>query len=122
MRLTAIFTAAAFLAGSTAAAQVPGQPAPPRVPQIDQRAMYGGTSTDSITRLTRDALDRQRETGGQSEERVSLIERIAPLVAEGRCNEARRLAREEGDRAVSRRIGEVCVEGRPTPMSTAPAN
>lgn len=120
MRLITVCTAALLLA-SAAAAQVPGQPAPPRTPQMNSSVMYGGSAGDFQTRLANEAIARGRDGSPQSEDRVSLIERIAPLVAEGRCNDARRIAREEGDRAVSRRISQVCVEGRATPMPEAPA-
>ena len=118
MRLITVCTIALLAAGSVSA-QVPGQ-TQPRVPQINPQVMYGGSAGDYQNRLTTDILERQRN-GGQSEERATLIERVWPLVSEGKCNEARRIARAEGDRPVSRRIGEICVEGRPTPIPETPA-
>ena len=115
MRLFIMCTAA-LLTASVATAQVPGQPVQPRLPQINNNVRLGGSAGDYQRRLAANAINQdQQEQAGPSEQ-VALIERIAPLVAEGRCNEARQIARQEGDRAVSRRIGEVCVEGRPTPM------
>lgn len=120
MRLIIACTTALLIA-STATAQVPGQPMQPRTPRVDTNLMYGGSAAEFQNRLTTEVIARGRDGEPQSEERVSLIERIAPLVAEGRCNEARRIARDEGDRAVSRRVGQVCVEGRATPMPEAAA-
>lgn len=120
MRLIAVCTTV-MLAATAVAAQVPGQPTPPRVPQVNTQLMYGGTARDYQNRLANNALERQRE-GEQPGERATLIERLWPLVAEGRCNEARQIARQEGDRPVSRRIGEICVEGRPTPLPETPAS
>lgn len=117
MRLITVCTTALFLA-SAAVAQVPGQPTPPRVPQINNGVRLGGTASDYQRRIAASAIERQQNQ--EPTEQEALIERIAPLVAEGKCNEARQIARQEGDRAVSRRIGEVCVEGRPTPMPQAP--
>ena len=114
MRLIAICTAVALAAG-TVSAQVPGQPQPPRLPDINPRLAYGGSVGEFQDRLTSDILELERN-GAQPGERATLIERVWPLVAEGRCNDARQLARQEGDRAVSRRIGQVCVEGRPTAL------
>lgn len=119
MRLIAAFTALGLLAASAVAAQVPGQPVQPRTPQINNGARLGGSAAEYQRRIAANAIERQQDQEPTAQE--SLIERIAPLVAEGKCNEARQIARQEGDRAVSRRIGEVCVEGRPTPMPTAPA-
>lgn len=120
MRLITVCTAVALFA-TAVSAQVPGQPAPPRMPQVSTQLLYGGSAQDFQTRLANEALERERN-GGQSDERATLIERLWPLVAEGRCNEARQIARQERDRPVSRRIGEICVEGRPTPMPETPAS
>lgn len=120
MRLITVCTAA-LLVTTTVSAQTPGQPTPPRVPQPNTQLMYGGSAQDYQTRLTNDVIERERN-GGQSGERATLIERLWPLVAEGRCNEARQIARQERDRPVSRRIGEICVEGRPTPLPETPAS
>lgn len=120
MRLITVFTAAALFA-TAVSAQVPGQPTPPRVPQVSTQLMYGGSARDYQDRLASNVLERERN-GGQPGERATLIERLWPLVAEGRCNEARQIARREGDRPVSRRIGEICVEGRPTPLPETPAS
>ena len=120
MRLIAVCATALFTA-TAVTAQVPGQPTPPRVPQINTQVMYGGGARDYQDRLANNVLERERN-GGQPGERATLIERLWPLVAEGRCNEARQIARREGDRPVSRRIGEICVEGRPTPLPETPAS
>lgn len=101
---------------SSVLAQVPTPP--PRPPQ-NMTARFGANPGENHDRFTREVLESQRGREAVSEERAALIERVAPLVAEGRCNAARELAREEGDRALSRRIGSVCVEGRPTPMPAA---
>ncbi|HRO33321.1 MAG TPA: hypothetical protein PLQ03_07920 [Brevundimonas sp.] len=117
MRLIALCSVSALLVSSVAAAQVPGNPSPPRMPEYNARLGQGSNMQD---KLTNELMERERN-GGQSSERADLIERLAPLVAQGQCNEARRIARQEGDRDVSRRIGQVCVEGRPTPMPETPA-
>lgn len=92
------------------------QSAPPRElmtpPPTSNTLRFGGTAGDFQRRLAGEAVERQREQGPSP--RDVLIERVAPLVAAGQCEAARRLAREDGDRALSRRIGTVCIEGRPT--------
>ena len=120
MRLITVCAAALFVAGSVSA-QVPGQPAPPRLPEVNTQLMYGGSAGDYQDRLTNNILERDRN-GGQPAERATLIERLWPLVAVGKCNEARQIARQEGDRPVARRIGQICVEGRPTPLPETPAS
>lgn len=121
MRVATVCTAAILLFASVATAQVPGQPTAPRTPRVDNNLRLGGSSADYQRRLAANAIERDQQASAEPTAQETLIERIAPLVAEGRCNEARQIARQEGDRAVSRRIGEVCVEGRPTPMP-APAS
>ncbi|WP_333592149.1 hypothetical protein [Brevundimonas sp.] len=108
-------------ASMPAVAQTPGPNLNRPIPRYDTNLAQGGTSTDFHNRLINEVIEGQRETYGRATSREALIDRLAPLVAEGRCGEARHIARQEGDRAVSRRIGEVCVEGRVTPMPAASA-
>ncbi|MBN8528851.1 MAG: hypothetical protein J0M36_06415 [Caulobacterales bacterium] len=119
MRLITVLCTAVLLSAPAVSAQTPGNPTPPRVPQVNNGLRLGGSAGDYQRRLATNALEREQNQEPTPQE--LLIERIAPLVAEGRCNEARQLARQEGDRAVSRRIGEVCIEGRATPIPAAPS-
>lgn len=103
-------------AASSVLAQVPSPP--PRPPQ-NMIARFGASPSENHDRFTREVIASQQGREAVNEERATLLERLAPLVAEGRCNEAREIARAEGDRPVSRRIGSICVEGRPTPIPPA---
>ncbi|WP_420478451.1 hypothetical protein [Brevundimonas sp. FT23028] len=120
MKTTVILTCCAAIVAGVApvAAQVPGAPARPRTPQVDMAARYGSSIAENQSRLAAQIADPNNREGMSDAERdrLALLERIAPLVAEGRCNDARQMARDVGDRAVSRRIGQVCTEGRPTAM------
>ena len=78
------------------------------------------SGTENHSRLESQALEANRRNSGLNDERIALIERVAPLVQQGKCEDARRMARAEGDRPLARRIGQVCVEGRPTPMPETP--
>ena len=105
-----------------AVAQVPGARFNPTMPRIDMTTRYGASAAENQDRFARALTDPTRQAGDPAgQRREALIERLAPMVAEGRCDAARQLARAEGDRPLSRRIGEVCVEGRPTPMEAPPA-
>ena len=101
------------------AVQVPGQPATPRMPVVDMTTRYGTTPSEYQSRFAAQLNDPTRGNLSVDNEREELIGEVAPLVAEGRCEAARQRARAAGDRALSRRIGQVCVEGRPTPMEPA---
>jgi len=125
MKFAPVMAASAALfvisvAGS-AAAQTPGNPQMPRVPEINNTLRFGGSAGDYQNRLAAEARDRDREGFGEPTEQELLIERITPLVPGGPRNAAREIARQEGDRALSRRIGQVCVEGRPTEIPEAEA-
>lgn len=124
MKRSSVFAAAAALimiagAGSAAAQNGGRTPNPP--PQINNTLRFGGNAGHFQNQLANEDIRRDREAFGQPTEQELLIERVMPLVAEGRCNAAREIARQEGDRALSRRIGQVCVEGRPTPIPEAEA-
>lgn len=119
--LAVVCCALVTLSAVPVVAQTPGQPARPRTPTINPQVRYGSSIAENQNRLAGRLAEQGREGMSEEEiERLDLLERIAPLVAEGRCNAARDIAREAGDRAVSRRVGQICVEGRPTPME-APA-
>lgn len=125
MRLPGIATLALTLTVSLAApvvAQTPGTRFTPTMPRIDMTTRYGASAAENQDRFARALTDPTRQAGDPAaQRREALIEQVAPLVAEGRCDAARQLARTEGDRPLSRRIGQVCVEGRPTPMDAPPA-
>ena len=55
--------------------------------------------------------------GGDVVDREALANRVAALVDEGRCDEARQAARDAGDRSMSRRIGQLCRERREPPQT-----
>lgn len=118
--LAVVCCALVTLSAIPVAAQTPGQP-PRSTPTINPNVRYGSSAAENQNRLAGRLIEDGRDGRSDEEiEREALLERIAPMVAEGRCNAARAAAREAGDRAVSRRVGQVCVEGRPTPME-APA-
>ena len=124
-RLIAACTAIALLAAGSVAAQVPGTRYTPTMPRVDMTTRYGASAAENQDRFARALVDPSRQASDPNgERREGLIERLWPLVAEGKCNEARRIARAEGDRPVSRRIGEICVEGRPTtaPEAASPSS
>ena len=54
-------------------------------------------------------MTRQREEAEAADpERVALAERVAALVEEGQCAEARRMANEAGDRQMALRVRQTC--------------
>jgi hypothetical protein len=116
---TAVYAVLLVSAASPVLAQVQ---APRPRPSQNMTASFGASPSESHDRFTREVIGSQQGREAVSEERAALIDRVGPLVAEGRCDEARRIAREEGDRALSRRIGSVCIQGRPTPMPAAEAD
>lgn len=121
---TFLVIASCALVGLTAAppvlaGQAPGNPARPRTPSVNPQVRYGSSTAENTNRLIGRLAEPGDAMSDEERERQALLERIAPMVAEGRCNEARQAARQAGDRAVSRRVGQVCVEGRPTPLDEA---
>lgn len=116
MKVMIVAAACGLLAlSSAAAAQEAGARYNIRVPTIDMTARIGGSAEDRYLRDDRLA-DSFLAIDQGTQARSSLTERITPMVAQGRCNDARRAARAAGDRPVSRHISQICVEGRPTRM------
>ena len=85
---------------AAAAAQVPAPP--PRVGDV-------APGTRNLEQLERER--HMRHGMQQRSEDPELVERVAALVEEGRCEDARRMARGGGDRALSRRVSQICREG-----------
>lgn len=102
--------AASLLASTTVAAQIP--PAPPRAQDI-------APSTRNLDQVERESFMRHQLNNGRTVDRQALAERVAAFVDAGRCEDARREAREGGDRAMARQVSRICREGQPT-APTAP--
>ena len=103
MRATFILCGLAILVaggGHSAVAQVTNVP-PPRVTD----AMPG---IQNIDQLERERFHRLQTPGGREIDREALADRVAALVDQGKCDEARETARAAGDRAMSRQVGRVC--------------
>ena len=60
MRLITVFSAAALLIAPIASAQTPGNPSPPRVPQVNNSLRLGGSAGDYQRRLATNALERDQ--------------------------------------------------------------
>lgn len=105
----AVSTALALtlVAGSAfAQARTPTMPAAP-----GHGAMVNAYSGRDITDFERNRADmtRQREEAEEADpERVALADRVAALVAEGKCREARDMANEAGDRQMALRVRQTC--------------
>lgn len=106
---TAISAALALslIAGSALAqARTPTMPSAP-----GPGALVNAYSGRDITDFERNRADmtRQREEAEEADpERVALADRVAALVAEGKCREARAMANEAGDRQMALRVRQTC--------------
>lgn len=99
--------ALSLIAGSALAqARTPTMPSAP-----GHGAMVNAYSGRDITDFERNRADmtRQREEAEQADpERVALADRVAALVAEGKCREARTMANDAGDRQMALRVRQTC--------------
>ena len=89
------------------------QAAPPPPPNVTDAAPGIGNMQEFEAEKHR----RLTTPGGDEVDREALADRVATLVDQGRCDEARQAAREAGDRAMSRRIGQICREGQASSAS-----
>lgn len=106
----AVSTALALsLFAGSAVAQQSRTPAMPSAP--GHGAMVNAYTGRDITDFERNRADmtRQREEAEQADpERVALADRVAALVAEGKCREARQMANDAGDRQMALRVRQTC--------------
>ena len=105
----AAVVSAAVFAGAAVAQTPPTMPGAPSManPGTTFNA-YAGRDNRDFERNRAD-MTRQREEAAQADpERMALAERVAALVEEGKCNEARRVANEAGDRQMALRVRQTC--------------
>lgn len=84
-----------------AAAQDQNQP-PPKVNDITPG--FGSAQLFEAERLRR-----MQTPGGEDIDREALATRVATLIDEGKCEEARQAAREGRDREMARTVSRICV-------------
>jgi hypothetical protein len=105
----AAFVAAAMVAGSVASQARP--PTMPSAPSTTNGARFDAYAGNDIRDFERNRADmtRQREEAAEADpERMALANRVAELVEEGKCAEARRMANEAGDRQMALRVRQTC--------------
>lgn len=99
--------ALSLIAGSALAqARTPTMPSAP-----GHGAMVNAYSGRDITDFERNRADmtREREEAEAADpERVALADRVAALVADGKCREARQMANDAGDRQMALRVRQTC--------------
>lgn len=126
MRLSAMLAAALCGAGllamaETAVAQAqPGAGAAPTQPQPRGMAAGRPTSDEYRTRMERDGerlgqgaeMTVEEAEARYGADRVALAEQVQSLIEAGRCEEARRMAVEAGERSMALRVRQTCRRRR----------
>ena len=107
-----MIVALATVAGSATAQSGPRLPQMPSAPTTSTPGVrfdaFAGRDVRDFERDRADMTRQREEAEAADPERVALAERVAALVEEGQCAEARRMANEAGDRQMALRVRQTC--------------
>ncbi|MFJ6025831.1 hypothetical protein ACIQC9_14670 [Brevundimonas sp. NPDC092305] len=110
--LSLMLAAALTLAATNAAAQArtPTMPSATTTNSAPSNfnANNGFRDTRDFERNRADMTREREQAAAANPERAALADRIAALVQEGKCNEARTAANEAGDRQMALRVRQTC--------------
>ena len=99
-------------AGAAMAQSGPRLPQMPSAPTTSTPGVrfdaFAGRDVRDFERNRADMTRQREEAEAADPERVALAERVAALVEEGQCAEARRMANEAGDRQMALRVRQTC--------------